>query len=178
LPAWPSSLQDFQNLVKDSAAGGRDERAVDGFVERFAAVLVDAGVPRMPALTFVALLAEDDGRLTADELVDRLRVSRAAVSGAVSYLSRIGLVSRERQPGSRRERYALGDDSWFELVARRERLLEVWVTASRDGVDALGADTPAGRRVAESLAIFEFLQIEMPAMLARRRAERARSAGG
>lgn len=49
------------------------------FVERFGSALVDAGMPRMPALVFVALLASDSGRLTADELMEQLRVSRAAV---------------------------------------------------------------------------------------------------
>ena len=48
-------------------------------MERFGSALVDAGMPRMPALVFVALLASDSGRLTADELMEQLRVSRAAV---------------------------------------------------------------------------------------------------
>jgi predicted transcriptional regulator len=157
--------------VRDGAAG-RDAAAVERFVERFAAALVDAGMPRMPALAFAALLADDDARLTADDLVERLRISRAAVSGAVGYLGQVGMVHRERQPGSRREWYAIGDDSWFEMIVRRERLLELWAATARTGVDALGAATPAGRRVVESLAFFEFLQAEMPALLDRWRERR------
>jgi predicted transcriptional regulator len=143
------------------------------FVERFAAALVDAGMPRMAALVFVALLTSDSGRMTADELVTQLQVSRAGVSGAVRYLNHVGALSRSRAPGSRREHYALEDGTWYELVARREQLLERWVTAARAGVDALGVATPAGARLAESLAFFEFLQAEMPAMLARWKAQRA-----
>ena len=37
----------------------RDGQAVQEFVERFASALVDAGVPRMAALVFTALLATD-----------------------------------------------------------------------------------------------------------------------
>jgi hypothetical protein len=82
-----------------------------------------------------------------------------------------GLITRERQPRTRRYRYVLQDPTWFELVVRRERLLDRWITATRDGIDALGPTTPAGQRLAESLAFFEFLQGEMPAMLARWRAQ-------
>jgi DNA-binding transcriptional regulator GbsR (MarR family) len=147
-------------------------------VERFGSALVDAGMPRMPALVFVALLASDSGRLTADEVMEQLRVSRAAVSGAVRYLSQVGALRRERQPGTRRDHYALQDDSWYELVARREPLLDRWIASTRAGIDALGAATPAGQRLAESLAFFEFLQAEMPALLARWRAQRASTQHG
>ncbi|PZS07950.1 MAG: MarR family transcriptional regulator [Solirubrobacterales bacterium] len=121
----------------------------------------------MPALVFVALLATDSGGLTAEELAAQLQVSRAAISGAVNYLSPVGLITRERQPGTRRYRYVLQDPTWFELVVRRERLLDRWITTTRDGINALGPTTPAGQRLAESLAFVEFLQREMPAMLTR-----------
>ena len=130
-------------------------------------------MPQMPALVFVALLATDDDGLTGDQLAARLQVSRAAVSGAVNYLSPLGLITRERQPGSRRYRYVLRDPTWFELVVRRERMLDRWVTTTREGIDALGSTTPAGRRLSESLAFFEFLQREMPAMLTRWREQQA-----
>ena len=45
------------------------------FVERFALLLDEAGMPRMPARAFAAILAEDAGRLTARELAERLAVS-------------------------------------------------------------------------------------------------------
>ncbi|AEH11142.1 MULTISPECIES: GbsR/MarR family transcriptional regulator [Protofrankia] len=160
------------------AAEGRrpegDPRAVERFVERFAGALVDAGMPRMPALVFAALLATDDARLTAEELVDQLRISRAAVSAAVRYLTGLGILRRERQPGSRREHYVFEDDSWYEMVARREQVLDRWIVTARAGIDAVGAASPAGTRLAESLAFFEFLQAEMPALLARWRRQQAR----
>ncbi len=145
----------------------RDPDAVARFIERFSSGLVDAGVPHMPALVFVALLATDSGRLTADELGTQLRVSRAAVSGAVKYLRQVGLVGRERQPGTRRHRYFLEDPTWYELVARREQILERWILATRSGVDALGPDTPAGARLVESLRFFEFAREDLVAMLER-----------
>lgn len=73
------------------------------FVERFAADMTEAGMQRMGARVFACLLASDDGALTSARLAERLRISPAAVSGAVRYLAQVRLVSREREPGSRRE---------------------------------------------------------------------------
>jgi hypothetical protein len=50
--------------------------AVPRFVERFAALVSEAGVPRMPARVFVALLTADSGRLTAAQLAERLSARR------------------------------------------------------------------------------------------------------
>jgi DNA-binding transcriptional regulator GbsR (MarR family) len=165
------------NIAPASSRTNRDQRAVNEFIERFANSLVDAGVPQMPALVFVALLASDSGRLSAGELASQLRVSAGAVSGAVKYLQHVGLISRERAPGSRRHIYVLRDPTWYELVARREQLLDRWIANTRDGIDALGARTPAGRRLGESLAFFEFLRQEMPAILARWKEQRAKATG-
>ena len=150
----------------------RDEAAVQRFIEGFAAALADCGVPRMPARVFAALLATDSGRMTAAELAERLQVSPAAISGAVRYLTQVALVSREREPGSRRDHYRLLNDLWYEASLRREPLLTRWERSMREGVAALGADTPAGARLAESTAFFEFLQAELPAVLERWRARR------
>jgi DNA-binding transcriptional regulator GbsR (MarR family) len=150
----------------------RDPAAVSRFVETFASGFVDAGVPRMPSRVFAAILASDAGRLTAAELAEQLQASPAAISGAVRYLIQVSLIVRERDPGSRRDVYVVGDDGWYEAIVRRERLLELWARAVRDGIAALGPGTPAGERLAETLAFFEFLQAEMPALLERWRATR------
>ena len=47
-----------------------------GYIERFAAVLVAAGFPPMPARIFVALLVTDSGRLSAAELAGCCRSAR------------------------------------------------------------------------------------------------------
>jgi DNA-binding transcriptional regulator GbsR (MarR family) len=150
----------------------RDEQAVARFIESFASALVEGGVPRMPSRVFAALLATDSGGLTAAELAERLQASPAAISGAVRYLVQVSLVAREREPGSRRDRYRLLNDLWYEAALRREPLLTRWERAMREGMAALGPDTPAGARMAESVEFFEFLQEELPAVLARWRARR------
>ncbi|MGW5213025.1 GbsR/MarR family transcriptional regulator [Streptomyces sp. NPDC004051] len=150
----------------------RDPEAVSRFVEHFAAQLVEAGLPRMPARVFAALLSSDTGVMTSAELGERLRVSPAAVSGAVRYLAQQHMVSREREPGSRRERYRVRGDQWYEALTNREAVIRRWEDALREGVTGLGPGTPAGRRLAETLAFFEFVEKEVEGMMARWRVQR------
>jgi DNA-binding transcriptional ArsR family regulator len=150
----------------------RDDEAVSRFVGRFAMTLEESGVPRMPSRVFVTLLATDSGALTAAELAERLQVSPAAISGAVRYLIQVDLITRERDPGSRRDRYRVFDDAWYEATVRRERLLLRWEDSAREGVAALGPSTPAGARMVETVAFFQFLRREMAALQERWRQER------
>jgi DNA-binding transcriptional regulator GbsR (MarR family) len=149
-----------------AARPGEDD-AVYRFIERFSSTLGEAGFPRMPARVFVALLSSDAGVLTAAELASVLRASPAAVSGAVRYLVQVGLVSSEREPGSRRLRYRMPDDVWHEILRMRDNLLVRWISVLRDGVQTVGADTPAGRRMAHSARYFEFVNAELPRLLSR-----------
>ena len=158
------------------SANGRDPQAVTRFVERFAAVLTEAGIPRMPSRVFAALLVTDSGSLTSAELSQQLQVSPAAVSGAVRYLSQFSLVSREREPGSRRDRYRVVSDSWFEASAQRDGILASWGAAALEGSEVLGYDTPAGQRFAESREYFEFVRKELSGVLARWHEYKGRSA--
>ncbi|MEU2281421.1 MarR family transcriptional regulator [Streptomyces sp. NPDC013178] len=163
--------------MSEAAGGGRDAEAVSRFVESFAAQLVEAGMPRMPARVFAALLSSDEGAMTSAELGEQLRISPAAVSGAVRYLAQTHMVSREREPGSRRERYRVHGDQWYAALTNREAVLKRWEGALREGVTSLGPDTPAGRRMAETLAFFEFLDGELQALMERWRVRRERMFG-
>jgi len=152
----------------------RDKERVGQFIERFASALVDGGFPRMPARVFVALLAADSGRLTAAELAAQLNVSPAAISGAVRYLIQVGLTSREREPGSRRDVFRVHEDAWYDAAIRRERMLERWQMSAREGIDALGAKTPAGARLGRTLEFFEFVQEETAGVLSRWRQQQVK----
>src|SRR5262245_66434066 len=91
--------------MTDESVPQRDEQAVRRFVERFAAGLVEAGMPAMPARVFSALLATDSGRLTAAELATQLDASPAAIPGAVRHPALGGMSRRERGRGTRRAQY-------------------------------------------------------------------------
>jgi DNA-binding transcriptional regulator GbsR (MarR family) len=154
-------------------SGGRDEEAVLRFVERFALSFSEAGVPRMPARVFVALLVADEGKRTAAELAGMLRVSPAAVSNAVRYLQQVGLVAREREPGERRDHYRIYRDTWYEAITRRDELLLRWQEDLREGTEVVGAETPAGKRLEDTRRFYEFLHGEVPRLMDRWREQRS-----
>jgi predicted transcriptional regulator len=158
--------------MSEESSSQPDPSAVSKFIERFASDLVEAGMPRQPARVFVALLAADSGRLTTAELAETLQISPAAISGAVRYLTHTKMITRERDPGSRRDHFVVWDDNWYEMSMRRDQFLVSWLHTLREGADVLGAQTPAGARVAETLAFIEFLHGEMPLMLERWRKHR------
>jgi DNA-binding transcriptional regulator GbsR (MarR family) len=130
----------------------------------------------MPARVFVALLIAESGRLTAADLAATLRISPAAVSGAVRYLIQVGLVHKERVPGSRRDYYRMPGNMWDDLLRMRDQVMSRWGALVREGIDLVGPDTAAGARMAEQAAFLEFATQEMAGLLTRwekYRAERA-----
>ncbi|MET9655681.1 MarR family transcriptional regulator [Streptomyces sp. NPDC006510] len=155
------------DVTEQNMRSGRDAEAVSRFVERFASDMTEAGMQRMASRVFAALLADDDGSMTSAELALALQISPAAVSGAVNYLTQVSMVGREREPGSRRDRYRLHDEVWYTTFANRDRVLTRWESTLKEGVRILGEDTPAGARLAETVAFFEFLQAELVGMMER-----------
>jgi hypothetical protein len=101
-------------------------------------------------------------------------VSAAAVSGAVRYLVHMGLLAREPDPGSRRDRYRLPDNVWYEASVIKGGLLKSVADLADSGVDALGGTaTPSGARIAEMRDFFLFIQVELDDMVAKWRASKA-----
>jgi predicted transcriptional regulator len=164
--------------VAEGTGAGRDEEAVRWFIERFALDLVEAGMARMPARVFAAILIDDDGRLTAAELADRLQVSPAAISGAVRYLTQLQMVARGREPGERRDHYQVSSETWYEAIARRDQMLARWEQDLQEGVKAVGPDPPAGVRLEETRQFFEFLRDEVPQVMAKWRQQRSAGQSG
>ncbi|WP_448612872.1 GbsR/MarR family transcriptional regulator [Modestobacter sp. URMC 112] len=149
------------------------DAALLSYVERFALVLADSGLPRMAARVFAFVLADDAERYTAGELAAGLRVSPAAISGAVRFLVRAGLLGRERDPGARSDVYRIYDDDvWSTIYAQQIGVLATYEAAAADGVATLGLERPGGRRMAETQEFFAFLRSELPEMLDRWQAHR------
>jgi DNA-binding transcriptional regulator GbsR (MarR family) len=135
--------------------------ARDRFVAEMGAALNAAGLPPLPSRAFSALLVDDDGRMTAAELASSLRVSPAGVSGAVGYLERVGMIRREREPGSRRDVYVVDDDTWHEAMMRSDVTYGPMLDALARAIDAVGTDTPAHDRLALTHEFLAFVNREM-----------------
>ncbi|MFG2993567.1 helix-turn-helix domain-containing protein [Streptomyces sp. NPDC048257] len=133
-------------------AHGRDAEAVREYEEAFTDVLVQAGTPKMMARVMACLYITDAGSLTASELVQRLQVSPASISKAITFLEGQGLVRRERDE-RRRERYFVDDDVWYQAMIATARANALIIETARQGVSILGPDTPAANRL-ENIARF------------------------
>ncbi|SCE83245.1 GbsR/MarR family transcriptional regulator [Micromonospora mirobrigensis] len=159
--------------MADATRPARDEEEVHLFVERMAMAFADVGFPRMAARALFAVMSADEP-LTAAEIAERLDVSAAAVSGAVRYLTQFGMLVREPVKGSRRDRYRMPDNPWYEATVTKTGLYKNFIDIANSGVDALdGRATPAGERVTEMRDFFLFVQEEIDALGERWRARRA-----
>ncbi|MFG1675063.1 GbsR/MarR family transcriptional regulator [Micromonospora sp. NPDC049282] len=155
-----------------------DEEEVHLFVERMAMAFADVGFPRMAARVLFAVMSADEP-LTAGEIGERLGVSAAAVSGAVRYLTQFAMLVREPVKGSRRDRYRMPDNPWYEATITKTNLYKTFIDIADGGVEALrGRSTPAGERVAEMRDFFLFVQEEVESLGDRWRARRAATGHG
>ncbi|MEU1208265.1 MarR family transcriptional regulator [Nocardia sp. NPDC005825] len=115
--------------------------------DRFALLFAQFGMPRMAAAVLARLYAADSGSLTAAELVAQLRVSPATVSAAVGRLEERALIRRDRDPGTRRDRYVIDESAWYRATLAGALVNERLAAQARHGADALGVATPAGLRL-------------------------------
>ena len=154
--------------MTDVARRAHEHEQLLAAVEQVATLLADGGMPRMAARVFAYALAEDSDRYTAADFAEGLRISPAAVSGAVRYLTTTRLLFKERAPGSRADLYRVYDeDVWSSIMAARLPMLEVWEKAVHDAADTVGLDTRGGRRLRETEEFFRFTRIETEAMIER-----------
>lgn len=144
----------------------RDRDTLLRFVERFAMALTDIGLPRMPARVFAYVLADDAERYTAAELAEALRVSPAAISGAVRTLVQARLLGKEREPGARVDTYRVYDgDVWGTITEQREQMIEPFERLAAEGAELLGPDTAGGRRMRETYEYYAFMRRKLPETL-------------
>ncbi|MFJ3309451.1 helix-turn-helix domain-containing protein [Streptomyces sp. NPDC086549] len=149
-------------------AHGRDAEAVREYEETFTTLLMQQGLPKMMSRVLVCLYTTDAGSLTASELAQRLQVSPASISKAITLLESQGLIRRERDE-RRRERYLVDNDVFYQgMMAAARSNAQLAVTA-RQGVSLLGPDTPAATRLENIARFVDFVAESMT-----RAAEQAR----
>lgn len=138
------------------------------FVERFAIILEENGVPRMAGRVFAYALVDDADRYTARDLAEGLRVSPAAISGAVRWLVQTGMLGKEHEPGSRADTYRIYDDDvWGAITRHRIPILDRWIEALDEGLEHLDPDSRGWRRLRETQAYFEWLREETEGLMGR-----------
>ncbi|WP_343954820.1 helix-turn-helix domain-containing protein [Nonomuraea longicatena] len=146
-PARPPGAGPREREVFDVEAG-----AVD--------MVIGMGLPKMMARVLIGLWLSQDGKLTAAELSRGLKVSPASISTAVGYLTQQGLIRRERDPRRRRDIYVVDDDAWYHSTVLSSRRTLAAAEIAKAAGQALGPDTPVGRRLARGGAFLERISLD------------------
>ncbi|MEQ4715188.1 helix-turn-helix domain-containing protein [Nonomuraea sp. B19D2] len=123
--------------------------------------MAKTGLPRMTARVLACLYATDAGSLTAADLVQRLHVSPASISKAISDLEGQELIRRERDPRRRRDRYVINDDVWYRAWLASARMNAILAEAALQGAETLGTGTPAGVRLEDMSQFLEHVGQDM-----------------
>ncbi|MGT2532962.1 helix-turn-helix domain-containing protein [Streptomyces nojiriensis] len=137
-------------------AHGRDPEAVREYEEMFTTLFMASGLPKISARVLVSLYTTDTGTLTASELVQRLQVSPASISKAITFLEGQGLIRRERDE-RRRERYIVDDDVFYQSTIASAKATDQLADTARQGVGVLGPDTPAAVRLENIARFLDFI---------------------
>ena len=143
------SLSPANSPVPNDAAVLADDpldRSKDAFIAHWADMGSSWGVPRSVAEVHALLFIE--GRpLCAEDIMDRLQVSRGSVSTTLRTLADWGIVTRSRQRGERKEFFEAEQDVWnlLSLIvrARKRRELEPLLAALEDTKAVADEDAPA-----------------------------------
>jgi DNA-binding transcriptional ArsR family regulator len=117
----------------------------------------------MPASVLMAIMTSEEGELTAEQLANQLGASPAAISGAVRYLSTVGMIHRHRVPGTRRYAYELPIHNWYEASFHNTELYAKVIRLGESAAPELGPRGAA--RVREMADFFRFLQTKLPEVL-------------
>ncbi|GII96192.1 GbsR/MarR family transcriptional regulator [Sinosporangium siamense] len=154
-------------MAETVETGGDQEAAETRFMERFAMIMSDSGYPRMAARVFSAILVSEEGRRTAADLGEQLQVGPPAISGAVKYLMQVGMVTRERDPGDRRDHYRVDQAAWYKAALSSDEVFRRFEEGAREGLAVFDPGTPAGARLDEIQRFFAFLRSEVPNLMHR-----------
>ncbi len=137
-------------------AHGRDAEAVREYEETFTTVFMQSGLPKMMSRVLACLYTTDAGSLTASELVQRLQVSPASISKAITFLESQSLVRREHDD-RRRDRYVVDEDVFYQATIASARANDQIIETARQGVSVLGPGTPAAVRLENTARFLDFV---------------------
>ncbi|MEU5836203.1 MarR family transcriptional regulator [Streptomyces diacarni] len=125
------------------------------YAETLTTVLMASGLAKMPARVLTCLFTTDTGSLTASGLAQRLQVSPASISKAITFLESQSLVRRERD--ERRARYVVDNELFYQATIASARSNDRFVEVARQGATVLGPQTPAAARLENIARFLDFI---------------------
>ncbi len=136
--SYNSSMADTPPAAASLTTSAESEQ----FMERAGLLFEMVGMPRAAGRVLGALLVAPSSGLTPAELAASLQSSRASMSGAIKYLTLMGLAERVPNPGERADRFRVRPNAWATLTKQGNRKLQTLHDLAAEGQRALppGAD--------------------------------------
>jgi DNA-binding transcriptional regulator GbsR (MarR family) len=145
-----------------------EAEALSEFVEEAGQAYGTLGLPRMAGRVLGYLLVCDPPYQTQPDLARELQASKGSISTMVRILEQIGAVKRITRPGERREYVTIPEGSAGEQLTDGLRKTAIVRKLAAQGVRLLRHAPPErSRRVRELEDLYQFLDTEMPRLMAR-----------
>lgn len=156
------------------------EDPVDRFVEEVALAFEQGGLARIAGRILGLLLVADPPHRSSAELAEALGASKGSVSTMTRMLLRLGLLERVAIPGERSTHFRLAADGFARLFEGEIVRIVAFRQLADDGLTRLSGLRPEGslQRLRDLRDLYAFFEREMPALIERWHAERARSEDG
>ncbi len=159
----------------DVAALGEGSASLSAYVEEFGLAMERRGLPRAAGRLFGWLLVCDPPEQSPADLMEVLHSSTGGVSQSLRLLMQFQLVERVGRLGSRRAYYRIAPGAWETTMARHVAETARFRELGQRGLALLADTSEASRdRLVEMTDFYAFLEREMPEMIQRYRAEKAR----
>jgi len=110
-----------------------DNATID-FIEAFGQLVGESGLPPSIGRVVGLLVISDPGKLSAEDIGNKLRLSTGAVSAAINLLMTFGYIKRVTAPGERRYYYEFDAGSWQNAIDVRLAQMEKGINLANEGL--------------------------------------------
>ncbi|AWT37579.1 hypothetical protein GCM10008956_11710 [Deinococcus arenae] len=149
------------------------------YIDDFALVYENAGLPRIAGRVLGYLMICTPHAQSAQQLATALNASRASISTMTRLLTTLELIERVAQRGRQPDLYRIREGAWTQLLQRRLTHLSPFTQLAENGLQLLEGAAPADRqRLEEMRDLYHFFEEEMAALIERLEARRSSAAQG
>ncbi len=119
------------------------------YVEDYGNYMEALGASRMAGRVWGTLIISEEPELSAAQIAEELGASAGSISAATRSLIGYGMIERRRQPGERKDYFAVRPDSYITVIRRREHAIEMFTDLIRRGLRLVGDRELPRRRLSE-----------------------------
>lgn len=146
---------------------------IPSFIELSGTFFEGLGLTRMAGRIMGLLLVAEQPHLTMPDIVERLNVSKSAVSTALWQLQQVYLVERFTLPNERRDYFRLAPDVWDRAFRARMSSMSEMRQMAEKGLAVLADAPPSQRQRLELMRdMYSFMEREFPKLLDKWEAEK------